>query len=64
MKPGQIVYTINARTNTVDEWAYVGIFRTTFNTLVHLRDGARFCFLPKNCVYETKEKAEKIASKK
>ena len=64
MKSGQTVYTVNAKTNTVDEWTYMGIFRTPLTTLVHLRDGEMFCFLPINCVYETREKAEEIANLK
>lgn len=64
MKLGQIVYTVNAKTNEVDEWRYVTLLSTPKGYFAHLRNGKKYCFLPVSCVYETREAALIIAKSK
>ena len=61
MKSGQTVYTVNAKTNAVDEWEYVNTFHTLDGKLAHLRNGKKYIFIPLRCVYETREKALEVA---
>lgn len=61
--PGYIVYTVNAKTNTVDSWTCEGFIRQKGELLVHLTNGKKYCFLPARCVYASKEKALEIAKK-
>ena len=58
---GQTVYTVNNRTNEVDEWQYAGTLPTKDELLIHLRTANNQCFLPARCVFETREKALAVA---
>ena len=60
---GDKVYTVNAKTNEVDEWEYAGAFKGNGETLIQLIDGDKTCFLPARCVFDTKEKALAVATK-
>ncbi len=53
MRFGQTVYTVNEKTNEVEEWEYVNVFYTVFGKLAHLRNGEKFCFTSLNRLYET-----------
>ena len=66
MKLGQIVYTVNGKTNKVDTWEVAGMMDTPNGVMVHLAtlSGKSYCFLPRNCVFETREKALEIANKR
>ena len=61
MKIGDTVYTINAKTNTVDSWTYNGMLPTKDGALCHLVNGKKYCCLPKRCVFETELEAKFIA---
>lgn len=61
MEIGQTVYTINAKTNKVDEWTYNGVMRTPKELLAHLTNGKKYCFLPVRCVFNTKLEAQFVA---
>lgn len=63
MERGQIVYTVNAKTNEVDLWTFGGTIRSKGELLVHLVNGDKYTFLPARCVFETREAALKAASK-
>ena len=62
---GKTVYTVNAKTNALDEWICVGEFWGTFRgkreRLCILRQGKKQVVLPKRCVFLTKEDARKVA---
>lgn len=60
---GDKVYTVNAKTNKVDEWEYAGVFKANGQTLIQLVDGKKTCFLPARCVYTDKNKALAVARK-
>lgn len=56
---GRTVYTVNAETDTVDEWTCSGEFSGTFQGvkqgLCFLTNGAKYCVLPRKCVFLSKE---------
>lgn len=64
MKIGQTVYTVNNKTNTIDEWTFNGVLNTGGKRLCHLVNGKKYCFLPHNAVYSTRTKALQIAKLK
>lgn len=55
------VYTINAQTNTVDEWLCTGEMTAKYNgkmeRLCFLQKERKSLALPKRCVFETKDAA-------
>ena len=53
IKPGQIVYTVNAKTNTVDSWKYSGKLKDKRGVMLLLTNGNKSTFLPARCVFET-----------
>lgn len=61
MKIGRTVYTVNNKTNKVDEWKYNGVLRTPDKLLVNLVNGKKSCFLPASCVFESKDQASAVA---
>ena len=63
MVKGQKVYTINAKTNNVDEWIYNGYLPAEKELLVHLSSGKEYCFLPARCVFSDKSEALAVARK-
>lgn len=58
MKIGDTVYTVNAKTNTVDAWTFSGGYIPGYT---YLTKGSKMCFMPSKCVFETKAEAEKVA---
>ena len=61
LKPCQTVYTVNAKSNTVDSWEYSGVLKTRGGMLLHLTNGKKYCFLPARCVFKTELEAKFIA---
>lgn len=59
----QKVYTVNGRTNVVDEWDLVGTLPGENEKLKVLSKGKRMCILPARCVFSDKAKALEIANK-
>ena len=64
MDLGQKVYTVNAKNNHVDSWQYGGALKANGEILIQLVNGKKSCFLPKRCVYDSREKAQAVAAKK
>lgn len=60
-KPGQTVYTINAKTNKVDSWKYAGKLLTDKGTMLLLESGKKSGYFLERCVYETELGAQFIA---
>lgn len=65
MKLGQIVYTVNGKTNNVDTWEVAGTINTPDGVKIHLMSmsGKSFCLLPTRCVFESREKALEVAKR-
>lgn len=63
IKVNSEVYTVNAKTNEVESWKCKGFLPQCGKMLVHLVRGREWCFLPENCVYESKVMALEIAKK-
>ena len=63
MKIGDTVYTINAKTNTIDDWILDGFINTPEEPFCQLTKGSKFCALPKRCVFKDKDQALKVLSK-
>jgi hypothetical protein len=61
LKPGQTVYTVNAKTNTVDSWEYSGKLKTREGVQLLLTNGKKRTFLPARCVFKTELEAKFIA---
>lgn len=61
MEEGQTVYTVNAKTNTVDTWIYSGHLKTKEGLRLLLTNGKKSCFLPARCVFESELEAKFIA---
>ena len=61
---GDRVYTVNAKNNNVDSWQYAGALRVKGELLIQLVNGKKSCFLPKRCVFDSREKAQAIANSK
>ena len=61
IKPGQTVYTVNAKTNMVDSWEYSGLLKTREGVLLFLTNGKKRTYLPARCVFETELEAKFIA---
>lgn len=64
MRFGQVVYTVNAKTNSIDEWLYNAMLPTQQGILLHLTNRKKYCMLPANCVFEDKTQALKVLNKK
>jgi hypothetical protein len=61
---GQLVYTINYKTNRIDTWRcseYMG--RVNNNPMYELRDGSKVAIFPRNCIYPTIREALKVVNK-
>ena len=62
---GKIVYTLNAKTNTVDEWICIGQltgqFRGKKERLCILQKDKKQLVLPKRCVFLTEKDALAVA---
>ena len=54
MKLGQVVYTINAKTNQLDTWLFNGTIQADKETLIALVNRDKRCMLPKRCVFDDK----------
>ena len=58
---GKTVYTVNAKTNSVDEWVcfgeFTGLYQGKKERLCFLEKDKKRLVLPKRCVFLTKEKA-------
>ena len=58
---GKTVYTVNAKTNTVDEWIcfgeFTGVYQERKERLCYLGHNGFSCVLPKRCVFLSKAKA-------
>ena len=61
MEYGQKVYTVNAKTNEIDEWFYEGILPAENELLACLRNGKKYTHLPLRCVYLSEETAKEVA---
>lgn len=61
MKIGQTVYTVNAKTNEVDEWIFDDIIKVEDKTLFDLHNDMGRVMLPCNAVYPTRARALEIA---
>lgn len=61
MKIGQTVYTVNAKTNEVDEWTLDSVLKSKGKTLLVLTDGKGTGVFPHNAVYPTRARALEIA---
>lgn len=60
MVVGQLAYTVDNVNKKVDTWVYVGVMKTKDGVLYELRYGNKTVWLPKNCVFDSIEKAQKI----
>jgi len=64
---GKTVYTVNAKTNEVDEWLCFGemsgLYQGKNERLCLLGKDRKQVVLPKRCVYNTLEKALEIAKR-
>ena len=60
-KLGKTVYTVNAKTNTVDTWTSVGLLPTKDGLLIQLVNGKKTCFLPERCVFTSEAKARAVS---
>lgn len=62
---GETVYTVNAKTNSIDEWECFGeingIYRGKGERLCMLEHDGKQAVLPKRCVFTSREKALKIS---
>ena len=61
MRKGQTVYTINAKTNEIDSWTYMGSMRTEKELLIQLTQGRDHCYIPARCVFESESEARFVA---
>ena len=65
---GKVVYTVNAKTNTVEPWICFGEITGTYQgkkeRLCFLRKARGNVVLPKRCVFETEEAARAVATRK
>ena len=62
MKIGQTVYTVNAKTNKVDEWTLDSVLKSKkHKPLLVLTDGKHTGVFPHNAVYPTRARALEIA---
>jgi hypothetical protein len=61
MELGQTVYTVNAKTNKVDEWIFDDIIEREDETLFVLYNDMGSVILPHNAVYPTRAKALEVA---
>lgn len=61
---GKTVYTVNAKTNTVDSWIcfgeITGVYRGKKERLCFLQKGRKTLALPKRCVFESEEAARAV----
>ena len=57
---GQTVYTVNNKTNEVDEWIVSGIIPE--KNLYILSRGNFQCVLPGRCIFEDKNRALSVAN--
>jgi hypothetical protein len=62
LKVGQTVFTVNAKTKSVDEWVCNGFLPQRDEILVHLTRGTKYMFLPLRCVYTSRGKALEVAN--
>lgn len=64
---GKTVYTVNAKTNTVDSWTCYGemsgLYHGKKERLCLLQKVRKTLVLPKRCVFETEEVARAVAKK-
>lgn len=64
---GKVVYTVNAKTNTVDYWLCYGemsgLYQGKKERLCLLQRERKMLVLPKRCVFETREAARAVAKK-
>lgn len=64
---GKTVYTVNAKTNTVDSWIcfgeITGVYQGKKERLCLLQKVRKTLVLPKRCVFETEEAARAVAKK-
>lgn len=62
---GKTVYTVNAKTNTVDSWIcfgeMTGLYQGKKERLCLLQSARKSLVLPKGCVFETEEAARAVA---
>lgn len=58
---GKTVYTVNAKTNSVDDWVcfreFTGLYQGKKERLCFLEKDKKRLVLPKRCVFLTKEMA-------
>ena len=63
---GKTVYTVNNKTNKVDEWICNGemtcIYQGEKQRVCFLQNGKKQLVLPKKCVYLSAEKAREVAN--
>ena len=59
---GQKVFTVNAKTNSIDSWEYAGEMFAKTERLIHLVNGKKQCVLPARCVFDSEEKARAVAN--
>lgn len=64
---GKTVYTVNAKTNTVDSWVcfgeITGVYQGKKERLCFLQKLRKTLALPKRCVFESEEAALAVAKK-
>lgn len=65
---GKTVYTVNAKTNTVDSWLcfgeITGLYQGKKERLCFLQKVRKTLVLPKRCVFETEEAARAVLNRK
>ena len=58
---GDTVFTINAKTRTVDRWTCAGMFHGLYQgkneLLCELKNGKKWVILPYRCVFTTEKEA-------
>ena len=63
---GKTVYTVNNKTNKIDEWIcngeITGIYHGKNERLCFLQNGKKQVVLPKRCVYLSVEKTREVAN--
>ena len=63
-KVGRMVYTVNNKTNDIDEWKCTAVVPAKEDILCQLVSGKKMCMLPTRCVFLTRHEAEIIAGMK
>lgn len=61
---GQTVYTVNNKTNEVDEWIVAGVIPTENGRRYILARGKFRLVLPARCIFESRGQALAVANKK